>query len=115
MPDFDNIMGDLVNKCYFISLPTLKDSPEFTETLVKLRLHGIEPEGMAVYGYSAVRLWADLVHYAHSFEYSKLSRALRTYQIKTGWGKLMYINGAPSQSLKYSIFYRHGDEYTQVY
>ena len=115
MPEFEKIMGELTDKTYYISLPTLKDSPEFTETLVKLRLHGVEPEGLAVYGYSAVRLWAELAQKARSFEYEKLISALKTYQIKTGWGKLMYTNGAPSRPLTYSIYYRHGNEYTQVY
>ena len=115
MPEFETIMGDLMNGCYFMSLPSLKDSPEFTETLVKLRLLGIEPEGLAVYGYSAVQLWADLVKKSNSFDYAKLSKTLQNSSFDTGWGKLMFTNGNPTQPLSYRIYQYKDGEYTQVY
>ncbi|MBR1604543.1 MAG: ABC transporter substrate-binding protein [Alphaproteobacteria bacterium] len=115
MPEFETIMGDLMSGCYFMSLPSLKDSPEFTETLVKLRLLGIEPEGLAVYGYTAVQLWADLVKKSKSFDYNKLANTLRNNSFDSGWGKLMFTNGNPTQPLGYRIYLYKGGEYTQVY
>ena len=115
MPEFETIMGDLMEDCYFISLPSLKDSPEFTETLVKLRLLGIEPEGLAVYGYSAVQLWADLVKKSKSFDYEKLVKALQNSHFDSGWGRLMFTNGNPSKPLSYRIYQYKDSEYTQVY
>ena len=69
-------MGSYSQGTYFIGLPSLKDNPDFTETLVKLRLLGVEPEGLAVYGYSAIMLWQEIVSKADSFKYQKLARAM---------------------------------------
>lgn len=115
MPVFETIMGSLTEGCYFMGLPSLKNSPEFTETLVKLRLLGIEPEGLAVYGYSAVNLWADLARKANSFSYDKLKQTLKDDSFESGWGKLMFTKGNPLNTLNYSIYKFENGEYTQVY
>ena len=112
---FFDVMGSLADEVYFIGLPTLKDSPEFAEALVKLRLLGFEPEGLAVYGYSAVRLWQDLVKKSNSFKYEKLSQTLKTGKFNMGWGELTFSKGNPNKILSYSIYQYHDDEYTQVY
>ena len=96
--DYEKIMGDT-----------------FTETLVKLRLLGLEPEGLGVYGYSAVILWQDLVNKASSFSYDDLSNALNENKIETPWGETLYTNSNPDNSTNYSIFQLNSGEYTQVY
>lgn len=103
------------NGYFFIDLPSLKNNPEFTETLVNLRLLGIEPEGLAVYGYSAVRLWADIVRKVESFEYSAMENTLNDSSLKSGWAKLFFSNGTPLNTINYSIYKIENDEYTQVY
>ena len=113
--DYDEIMGDLAEDTYYVGLPSLKDSPDFAETLVKLRLHGVEPEGLGVYGFSAVKLWEELVKKADSFEYKKLASALNSGSIETVWGETMFNNGNPEKALNYGIFMRQGGQYTQVY
>lgn len=113
--DYDEIMGDLAEDTYYVGLPSLKDSPDFAETLVKLRLHGVEPEGLGVYGFSAVKLWEELVKKADSFEYKKLASALNSGSIETVWGETMFNNGNPEKALNYGIFMRQGEQYTQVY
>ena len=113
--DYNEIMGKLANEIYYVGLPSLKDSPDFAETLVKLRLHGIEPEGLGVYGFSAVKLWESLVKKADSFDYAKLSSALNNGSVDTLWGSAVFNNGTPEKALNYGIFIRHGGQYTQVY
>lgn len=113
--DFEEFASDESDKYFFIALPTLKDNPEFTETLVKLRLLGIEPEGLAVYGYSAVSLWADLVKKSLSFEYKKLADILKNNTFDSGWGKIMFAKGNPVNTINYSIYTLKNGEYTQVY
>ena len=113
--DYDEIMGDLADDTYYVGLPSLKDSPDFAETLVQLRLHGIEPEGLGVYGFSAVKLWEALVKKAGSFDYAKLSSALNNGSVETVWGTTMFNNGTPEKALNYGIFIRRGGQYTQVY
>ncbi len=113
--DFNRIMGDLAEGSYFIGLPSLKDNPNFAETLVKLRLLGVEPKGLAVYGYSAVKLWEELVEKADSFAYDKLASVLSTQKLDTSWGETMFNNGNPENSVNYGIYQLQSGEYTQVY
>lgn len=60
-PDSLKRLGKDAEGLYVMTLPGLKDSLMFTENLVNLRLLGIEPEGLEVYSYVAVKLWGDLV------------------------------------------------------
>lgn len=112
---YDKIMGKLVEKTYVIALPSLKDNPAFTETLVKLRLLGVEPRGLSVYGYSAVKLWEEFVYKTDSFSVNKLSRAINNNTIDTGWGEAGFNNGNPANSLNYNVYQIRSGEYTQVY
>lgn len=113
--EYLKIMGSYSQGTYFIGLPSLKDNPDFTETLVKLRLLGVEPEGLAVYGYSAIMLWQEIVSKADSFKYQKLAQTLEKNKIETGWGKTMFTNGNPQNSINYGIYKYANGEYTQVY
>lgn len=100
---------------YFVALPSLKDKPSFTETLVRLRLQGAEPEGLGVYSYSAVKLWQELVDKADSFKYGDLAKALGKDKVETVWGERTFVNGNPDKSINYGIYKLEGGEYTQVY
>lgn len=108
-------LGSLANGAYLLGLPSLKDNPNFTETLVKMRLLGVEPEGLSVYSYSAVKLWEDMVHRTKSFSYSKLSAAIKNGSFNTAWGDVAFVNGQPQNTVKYSIYQINDGEYTQVY
>lgn len=112
---YEKIMGDLAEGSYVVGLPSLKNNPAFTETLVKLRLLGIEPEGLSVYSYSAVKLWEDLVDKTDSFSYDKLASALNRRKVDTAWGETMFTNGNPDNPVNYSIYQIRSGEYTQVY
>ena len=113
--NYQELMGDLAEGSYFLALPSLKDNPSFTETLVQLRLNGQEPRGLGVYSYSAVRLWEDLVKKANSLKYDDLSDTLNKNQLKTTFGEVTYVNGNPEKSINYSIYKLQNGEYTQVY
>ena len=65
-----------------MTLPGLKDSLMFTENLVNLRLLGIEPEGLEVYSYVAVKLWGDLVRQVNGFAYEKLAKAANSAALR---------------------------------
>ena len=109
------MLGDLAEGTYMVALPSLKNSPDFTETLVRLRLQGAEPEGLGVYGYSAIKLWRDLVDKADSFKYEDLVAALNSNTFVTPWGETMFTNGTPEKQLNYGIYKFQDGEYTQVY
>ena len=113
--NYEELLGDLAEGSYFVALPSLKDKPSFTETLVRLRLQGAEPEGLGVYSYSAVKLWQELVDKADSFKYGDLAKALGKDKVETVWGERTFVNGNPDKSINYGIYKLEGGEYTQVY
>lgn len=112
---YREMLGDLAEGTYMVALPSLKNSPDFTETLVRLRLQGAEPEGLGVYGYSAIKLWRDLVDKADSFKYEDLVATLNNNTFVTPWGETMFTNGTPEKQLNYGIYKFQDGEYTQVY
>ena len=111
---YQDILGKEANGTYMFSLPTLKDNPEFTETLVKLRLLGIEPQGLSVYSYSAIRLWEELVKTTGSFDYKKLSDSLKQQKVDIGWGESGFSQGIPDNVVGYRLYIFNNGEYTQV-
>ncbi len=108
-------LGKLAHGTYFMSLPTLKDSPDFTETLVRLRLLGVEPRGLSVYSYSAVKLWQDIVNRANSFVYANMAEALPGNRFETAWGEVSFKSGNPENTVNYAIYKYEDGEYAQVY
>ena len=108
-------MGKYADGTYFLSLPTLKESPEFTETLVKMRLLGIEPRGLSVYSYASVKLWADMVEKADSYKFDNLLKVEKKLTVDTVWGEETFVKGMPETPVNYSIYQLKDGEYTQVY
>ena len=108
-------MGDQAEGVYVLALPPLNNNPNFAEDLVKLRLWGIEPEGLMAYGYLSVRLWQKLANTVGSFDYNEMHKTLNKQLVQTGWGNVVYTDGVPDRSLKYVIYRIEKGEYTQVY
>ena len=100
---------------YFMELRGKDDNPEFAETLVKLRLSGLDTEGLSLYGYTAVKLWQELVNRAKSFDYNKLSAALNNKAIKTEFGNKMFHNGAPQTNESYAVYKYENEMFNKVY
>lgn len=112
---FIRALGNYAEGTYLISLPSLSGNPNFAENLVRLRLWGIEPEGLMAYGYLAVKLWQRLVESAGSTNYDKLQKKLDGQLMSAGWGNVVYTSGVPDRSLKYAIYRYENGEYTQVW
>lgn len=108
--NYAEILGSAVDGNYYLGLKSFKDSPYFTETLVRLRLQGKEPVGLGVYGFAGLNLWADMVKKSGSFEYAKLLK-VKNFGYQMPWGTWVPDN---LQSL-YGVFRSEGGEYTQVY
>lgn len=108
-------LGEQAEGIYILALPPLNNNPNFAEDLVKLRLWGIEPEGLMAYGYLSVRLWQKLANTVGSFDYKELHKTLNKQLVQTGWGNVVYTDGVPDRSLKYAIYKIENGEYTQVH
>lgn len=108
-------LGDYADGTYFMELKGTVDDPEFAETLVKLRLSGFEAEGLALYGYSAVKLWQNLVQKAKSFDYNRLSAAINNKTIRTEFGYKMFHNGAPKTNESYAVYHYENGGFNKVY
>lgn len=107
-------LGKRAKNIYLLDMPRLKDSLAFTETLVNLRLLGIEPEGMETYSYVAVKLWGDLVKGVKSFAYDKLADAANADEMKENWSEFLMHSGSVKAS-KYVIEVYQNGEFKQVY
>lgn len=112
---FARKIGRLSENSYLLSMPPLTSNPNFASSLVRLRLWGIEPEGLMPYGYLSVKMWAGMVKGAKSFNYNKLLRQLEGKTVETGWDNVIYTGGVPDKSLPYIIYRIKDGEYAQVY
>ena len=113
--DYDEIMGKYADTIFYLGLHSMDDVPEMTETIVNLRLKGVEPEGLGMYGYLAVRFWEAFVNKADSFEYDKIAKVIKEGGINFPWGTTNFKDGVPEHLFHYGIYVRHNGQYTQVY
>lgn len=113
-PDSLKRLGKDAEGLYVMTLPGLKDSLMFTENLVNLRLLGIEPEGLEVYSYVAVKLWGDLVRQVNGFAYEKLAKAANGAALREKWSEFLMHSGS-IESSKYIIEMYQDGEFRQVY
>lgn len=113
--EYVRYLDRLAEGTYFMELRGKDDNPDFAETLVKLRLSGLDTEGLSLYGYTAIKLWKDLVQKANSFDYNKLSSAVNDKTIKTEFGNKMFHNGAPKISESYAVYKYENENYNKVY
>lgn len=113
--NYEEIVGSQADGAYYLGLKTFKDSPYFTETLVSLRLQGMEPVGLGVYGFAALKLWSEVADKARAFDYNKMKTAASAGAFSMPWGNMSFKNGNFSGNAIYGVFQRQGEEYTQVY
>lgn len=107
-------MGDDAHGIYLMDLPGVKDSLVFTESLVNLRLLGVEPEGIETYSYVAIKLWGELAKEVKSFDYNKLVKTSNTPELREKWGDFLMYSGRIG-STKYVIEEYKDSSFKQVY
>lgn len=107
-------LNKLADGVYLLDLPGLKDSLMFTESLVNLRLLGVEPEGLETYSYVAVKLWGDLAKSVKSFDYNKLVKASNSAELQQKWGEFLMHSGRVNAA-KYIIEQYKDGSFKQVY
>lgn len=107
---FFEYAGDYLDSVYFVALPSFEDNPGFAETLVKLRLRGVELEGLNVYGYAAVKMWFELVEKAQTMQYDALAAVIGKGGFQTSWGVSFFNNGNVKEPVHYEFYqYKNGE------
>ena len=108
-------LGDDANGTYFMSLSGQNDDPEFAETMVSLRLSGLETEGLALYGYTAVKIWENLAQQTGTFDYAKIIKKMKGNKIHTPLGRFIFNAGTPKSNEKYTIYLYNQGTFQRVY
>ena len=109
--DFFINAEDYLDTTYFMALPELENKPEMAKNIVNLRLRGIEFKGLNIYGYTAVKMWSELVEKNKTFSYDKLTKNLKKNGFKTSWNETFFNNGNMINPLKYTFYKRQENEY----
>ena len=117
--DYKRIIGGYVDGNYYLGLKDFKDRTYFTEILVKLRLQGLEPVGLGVYGFASLNLWAQIADRAQSLNYINWQQKAQKERFMMPWGEVSFGSKAEiinkDNAMVYGIFVNRGGEYTQVY
>lgn len=106
--DFFLSTDDYLDHIYFMALPEFENTPEMAKNIVELRLQGIEFHGLNIYGYTAVKMWAEMVQKNKTYDYAKLSANIKKNGLKTSWGETFFDNGNIKTPIKY-VFYQYQD------
>ena len=107
-------MGNFAEGIYVISLKNMNDSPNFAEDLVELRFKQKEPKGLGVYGYAAVKMWAETVKNTKSFEFDKLNSVFEGKTFALPWGNVQIKDGKSPLDDGYIIYQIRNGEYVTV-
>ncbi len=105
---------DYLDGVYFVALPTMEDNPDFAEILVKLRLRGIEMKGLNIYGYTALKTWADMVSKANSFAYDDLSELVKKEGVEALSDTMLFNNGGVENPIHYEFYEYKDGEYVKA-
>lgn len=103
-----------LDNVYFMDLPSFDNNPEFTEIMVKLRLKGIEFEGLNIYGYAAVKMWADLIKETNSLSYDIIYSKIQSSKTANAWKNTFFSNTNVKNPLHYIFYYYKNNEFVNV-
>lgn len=107
---FENAAKHLSN-VYFMALPSFENNPLFTESMVNLRLKGVEFDGLNIYGYASVKMWADLVKDTKSLSYDKLAANIQNPKGNNVWKNTFFNNTSVKNPLHYKFYRYQNKEY----
>ncbi len=110
-PDFFKHALNYLDTTHFIALSELEDKPQMAKEFANLRLKGIEFKGLNIYGYTAVKMWAELAKSAKTTNYTKLASKIKKHGFQTSWGETFFNNGNIKKPLKYAFYKFQGHEY----
>lgn len=95
---------DYLDNVYFMGMPPVENNPDFAEQIVKLRLHGINFKGLNIYGYSAVKTWANLAKKSKSLNFDKIAQTAKKSELRHIWSNASVQKTDENNTLHYVFF-----------
>jgi branched-chain amino acid transport system substrate-binding protein len=83
---FGLLGGEAAEGVIFSSYPDARHNPEAAEAVARLRAAGFEPEGLTLYHYASVQVWAQAAEKAGTFVGGDLAAVLRRERFPTVLG-----------------------------
>jgi branched-chain amino acid transport system substrate-binding protein len=87
---FGLIAGEAAEGAIFSSYPDPRRNPEAAEAVARFRSAGYEPEGLTLYHYASVQVWAQAVEIARSLKGGELAAVLRREHFSTVLGTVAF-------------------------
>jgi branched-chain amino acid transport system substrate-binding protein len=85
---FWHVAGPAAVGVMFVSMADPRATGESAAIVEQFRAEGFEPEGMTLYAYAAVQVWAQAVEKAGTVELKAVAEALRTHAFDTVLGTI---------------------------
>lgn len=82
------VAGSAAAGVRFVSMADPRTNEEAASVVEQFRAQGYEPEGVTLYSYAAVQVWAQAVEKAGTFEAKAVAEALRSDQFDTVLGHI---------------------------
>lgn len=97
---------DYLDNVYFMGLPSVETTADYAELMVNLRLKGINMDGLNIYGYTAVKIWSEMVKKTKSIKYKDLSEAAKSNDTQKFWTNAKPNSENNDNKLHY-VFYQY--------
>jgi branched-chain amino acid transport system substrate-binding protein len=85
---FWHVAGPAAVGVRFVSMADARVNPEARAVVEEFRADGYEPEGITLYSYAAVQVWAQAVEKAGTFAPKAVAEALHANQFDTVLGRI---------------------------
>jgi branched-chain amino acid transport system substrate-binding protein len=85
---FQQVAGPAAMGVIFVSYADPRTNEEAAAIVEKFRANGYEPEGLTLYSYGGVEVWAQAVEKAGTIEEKAVAAALRAHEFDTILGRI---------------------------
>ena len=85
---FWHVAGPAAVGVMFVSMADPRGTPKAEAIVERIRADGYEPEGLTLYSYATVQVWAEAVEKAGSVEPASVAAALRAHEFDTVLGTI---------------------------
>jgi branched-chain amino acid transport system substrate-binding protein len=106
---FLRVAGPAAEGVRFVSMADARTREAAAPVVAKFRAQGYEPEGLTLYGYAVVQVWAQAVAKAGTFDTAAVVEVLRHNEFDTVLGRLGFDNKGDPTGVNSFIWYIWSD------